>query len=110
MQKKISKEETIFMPSVVLGELYTGINRVSNKSKHLKMLTDFLQLCKVVNIDSNTAKFYGETMAALHKKGTPIPTNDVWIAAIALQNNFTLITNDNHSKEVANLKMINWEQ
>ena len=106
--EKISNEESIFLSSIVLGELYTGINRVSNKSKHLKILNDFLDLCKVVNIDSTTAKFYGETMAALHKKGKPIPTNDVWIAAIALQNNFTLITNDKHFKEVTNLKVINW--
>ena len=106
--EKISNEESIFLSSIVLGELYTGINRVSNKSKHLKILNDFLDLCKVVNIDSTTAKFYGETMASLHKKGKPIPTNDVWIAAIALQNNFTLITNDKHFKEVPNLKVINW--
>lgn len=106
--KKISTEEIIFLPSIVLGELYTGVNRVSNKTKHLKILTNFLQLCKVVNIDSTTAKYYGENMAALHKKGKPIPTNDVWIASIAIQNNFTLITNDKHFREVPNLKVINW--
>ena len=55
---KISKEETLYLPSIVLGELYTGVNRVGNKAKHLKKLTDFLQLCTVVNIDALTSKHY----------------------------------------------------
>ncbi len=107
---RISKEEILYLPCIVLGELYTGVNRVLDKSKHLKMLTDFLKLCTVVNIDSLTAKYYGETIAALYKKGKPIPTNDVWIAAIAFQHDFTLITIDKHFKEVPDLHMINWEK
>ncbi|MEO6870038.1 MAG: type II toxin-antitoxin system VapC family toxin [Ginsengibacter sp.] len=108
--EKLSKEEILYMPCIVLGELYTGVNRVLNKTKHLKILTDFLQLCTVDNIDSTTANYYGDTMAALHKKGKSIPTNDVWIASIALENNFTLITNDKHFKDVPNLKMIHWQK
>ena len=69
--EKLSKEEILYMPCIVLGELYTGVNRVLNRTKHLKILTNFLQLCTVVNIDSTTAKYYGETMAALHKKIKP---------------------------------------
>ena len=107
--EKISNEEVIFLPCIVLGELYTGVNRVLDKNKHLKILSEFLQLCKVVNIDSTTAKFYGETMAALHERGKPIPTNDVWIASIAIQNNLTLISNDKHFKDIPNLKIINWK-
>ena len=106
---RISKEEVLYLPCIVLGELYTGVNRVSDKSRHLKMLSDFLKFCTVVNIDGLTAKYYGEMIAALYKKGKPIPTNDVWIAAIALQNDFVLITNDNHFKEVPDLKIINWQ-
>ena len=105
---KISKEETLYLPSIVLGELYTGVNRVVNKAKYLKKLIDFLELCTVINIDSITAKFYGETIATLYKKGKPIPTNDVWIAAIALQHGFTLITNDGHFKEIPGLLFKKW--
>jgi tRNA(fMet)-specific endonuclease VapC len=107
---RISKEKVLYLPCIVLGELYTGVNRVSDKSKHLKMLTDFLEFCTVVDVDNTTAKFYGEIIAALYKKGKPIPTNDVWIAAAALQHDFTLITNDKHFKEIPGLKMINWQK
>jgi tRNA(fMet)-specific endonuclease VapC len=105
---KISKLGGFYLPSIVLGELYTGVNRVSNKGKHLKKLTDFLELCTVLNIDGLTAKYYGETIAALYKKGKPIPTNDVWIAALALQHGFRLITTDGHFKEINGLQIKKW--
>jgi tRNA(fMet)-specific endonuclease VapC len=56
---KIHQLPAFYISSVVLGELFIGINRVSNKAKHLKILNDFLHLCTVLNVDSLTAKFYG---------------------------------------------------
>ena len=90
------------------GELYIGVNRVENKAKHLKKLNEFLELCSVLNIDSGTAKYYGEAIAALYKKGKPLPVNDVWIAATALQHNLTLVTRDNHFNEIEELKTKAW--
>jgi tRNA(fMet)-specific endonuclease VapC len=104
----INKLKQFYISSIVLGELYIGINRVANKTKHLNKLNDFLELCIVINIDSITAKIYGETVAALYLKGNPIPTNDIWIAATALQHQLTLITGDNHFKQIDKLKMKAW--
>jgi tRNA(fMet)-specific endonuclease VapC len=98
----------LYLPSIVLGELYTGINRVINKAKHLKKLTDFLQLCTVVTIDALTSKHYGEIIAALFKKGKPIPTNDVWIASLAKQHSFTLVTTDKHFNEIPDFQFKKW--
>jgi tRNA(fMet)-specific endonuclease VapC len=94
--------------SVVLGELYIGINKVANKAKHLKMLDDFLELCTVLDVDGDTAEHYGAIMAALHKKGKPIPTNDVWIAAVAKQHKCRVVTKDKHFDEIAGVKVLNW--
>ena len=105
---KINKLKQFYISTIVLGEFYIGINRVTNKSKHQKKLIDFLELCTIINIDSNTAKFYGETVAALYIKGNPIPTNDIWIAAIALQHNLILVTQDKHFKQIDNLTMKSW--
>lgn len=105
---KLNVKKQIFMPAIVLGELYTGINRVTNKTKHLKTLTDFLKLCNIINIDEATAKIYGELIAALYKKGKPIPTNDVWIAALSIQHSITLATKDKHFKEIDGLVFEMW--
>ena len=61
-----------------------------------------MKLSTVITIDQDTAKHYGEIIASLYKKGKPIPTNDVWIAAIARQYEFTLITRDKHFNEIEN--------
>jgi len=94
----------IFISSIVLGELYIGINRVANRAKHLKRLNDFLKLTTILNVDDETAAIYGAIIADLYKLGKPIPTNDVWIAAIAIQYNLTLLTADRHFEEIDNLK------
>ncbi len=91
-----------------MGELYTGVNRVANKAKHLKNLNDFLKLCILLDADSITAKHYGEIIAALYKKGKPLPINDVWIAAIALQHDLTVVSRDKHFNEIDGLKIKTW--
>ena len=62
----------------------------------------------LLNIDSITAKFYGEMISALYKKGKPLPTNDVWIAATAKQHNLTLISRDGHFKEIDGINLKKW--
>jgi tRNA(fMet)-specific endonuclease VapC len=105
---KLHKLPGFFLPAIVLGELYIGINRVANRTKHLKELNSFLQLCTVLPVDKTTAKKYGELIAALYKKGKPLPTNDVWIAATAIQHKLTLITRDDHFEEIDKLKTKYW--
>jgi len=99
---------SFYISSIVLGELYIGINRVTNKTKHLQKLTSFLQLCTVLVIDDTTARIFGEITAELYKKGKPIPTNDIWIAATIRQHNLTLITRDKHFSEVNSLSIEAW--
>ena len=105
---KINELSGFYICSVVLGELYIGINRIGNKSKHLKKLNDFLKLCTVLDIDSTTANHYGVIVAELYKKGRPIPTNDVWIAAVAIQHKLTLVTKDKHFQEIESIKFKKW--
>ena len=104
---KLSK---FYINSIVLGELYIGINRVANRAKHLKKLNDFLELCTVLDVDAETAEIFGRIVAELHKKGKPIPTNDVWIAASVKQHDLLLITNDKHFKNVNGLPLKHWNQ
>lgn len=97
-----------YVPSIVLGELYTGIQRVTNKAKHLKKLNNFLRLCIVPDVDIITAQHYGVITAGLYKKGKPLPLNDVWIAAVALQKNLTVVSRDKHFNEIDGLKIKVW--
>ncbi|MEI6184582.1 MAG: type II toxin-antitoxin system VapC family toxin [Bacteroidota bacterium] len=106
--EKVNKLSDFSISAIVLGELFIGTNRVINKSKHLKKLTDFISITKVFPLDSDTAEHYGLIVAELYKKGKPIPSNDIWIASTALQHGLTLITADNHFTEISQLKIKFW--
>jgi len=56
--------------------------------------------------DLETARHYAEVNQNLRRRGTPIPTNDIWIAALALQHDLTLDTRDKHFQHVPGLKLI----
>lgn len=105
---KVNELATFYISSIVLGELYIGVNRVSNKLKHLKILESFLNLCVIVEVDAVTSMHYGEITAALFKKGKPIPTNDIWIAATVKQHNLILITQDKHFHEIESIIVEKW--
>ena len=58
--------------------------------------------------DHETARYDGEIAAQLARDGSPIPQNDIWIAAIAIQNDLALVTRDNHFNEIEGLSLIAW--
>lgn len=106
--EKIKELAGFSLCTTVLGELYVGVYRVSNKIKHEKKLLDFLGYCEVILTDTSTSQKFGEISASLYKKGKPIPSNDIWIASIAIQHDLILVTRDNHFKEVEGLKIESW--
>lgn len=96
------------IPSVVVGELYFGAYASSRQKLRLKELNEFIANYEVVHIDEETALYYGQIKAQLKASGTPIPENDVWISALALQHNFTIATRDHHFDKPKKVKVVYW--
>jgi tRNA(fMet)-specific endonuclease VapC len=61
---KINETPRFYISTIILGELHIGINRVSNKAKHLKKLNLFLDLCDILIVDAETSKYFGEITAS----------------------------------------------
>jgi tRNA(fMet)-specific endonuclease VapC len=61
-----------------------------------------------LDCDEYTAKIYGEVKKGLKDKGTPIPENDIWISAVAIQYGLTVVTRDSHFDYVGGLSTENW--
>ena len=104
----IDKAESVFLPIIVIGELYYGAafsTQVERNTVELKKITSLYQ---ALSLDEETTVVYGNIKSALRKKGKPIPENDIWIAAIAVQNDLPLVTRDNHFKEIDELSLISW--
>jgi Predicted nucleic acid-binding protein, contains PIN domain len=99
-------QQTVYIPAAVLGELYLGAYRSANEQKHLQQVKGFLMRCTVLNADHGTAENYGRVKSALLKKGKPIPENDIWIAATALQHQLPLYTQDKHFGEVSGITLV----
>lgn len=90
---------------VVLGELFGGFEAGTRAETNRRELDEFLdtQSVRVLEIDSDTAELYAGIFRELRGKGTPIPQNDMWIAASALQHNFALFTFDRHFHNIGGL-------
>jgi len=106
--KQISKSEEILIPAIVIGELYYGAQNSIKKYDNLLKIKEFSQSVTVLNCDSNTAFTYGVIKKHLKDGGTPIPENDIWIAALAAQYELTLITRDKHFNQIHQVKSQIW--
>ena len=100
--------DRIFFSAVSLGELYTGFKAGRREKENRDELARFLDSPRVtlLTIDEETAEFYAEILIGLKSQGTPIPTNDIWIAAAAFQHGLKLFTRDRHFRHVAGLVLL----
>jgi len=105
ISKRISKAAEIFIPVVALGELHYGAYRSSRVKENHRIIDDFAGRNTVLFCNLETAKRYGEIKNYLKQKASPIPENDIWIAAISRQYGLALITKDAHFKNIQNLKL-----
>lgn len=99
---RLEPAEEIVVPTTVLGELYACFRLGFRQKANIQELHDFLERpgVKVAPIDDAVARRYGDIVAALRNIGKPMPTNDIWIAAVTLEHNGELLTRDEHFQEV----------
>jgi len=97
-------DEVCFNP-VILGELLAGFMRGKRRKKNESELKMFLQSprVKILDVNAETAERYAAILNSLWKAGTPIPTNDIWIAATAMQHGLHLLTTDAHYQKVSQI-------
>ena len=107
-QDKLADADKVFIPSPALGELYYGANKAARSREEFDRIEDFLSNIVVLACNAQTARGYGEIKNALRLKGRPIPENDIWIAAVALQYGLALASRDAHFNQVANLNLVTW--
>jgi tRNA(fMet)-specific endonuclease VapC len=108
LASKFAAYEELYLPQVALAELYAGAFRSARPEKNLQQITLFLEAVDVLLPDETTPEIYGRISAHLAHSGTPIPQNDIWIAAIALQSSLPLATADKHFQNVNGLKVLLW--
>src|SRR5687767_13491844 len=101
----IADAELVFVPAPVLGELHGAFEMGSRTRENRVALSEFLAepFVTVIVVEDNVARHYGRVYSSLRRAGTPIPANDMWIAACAIDQGACLLTFDHDFDQVAGL-------
>ena len=104
----LGRAEQMAIPVIVLGEYRYGIAQSRRRASYESWLTGLLRDCLVLDINEPTTQHYAQIVLDLKRLGKPIPTNDLWIAALCRQHSLPLLSRDRHFDLVAGTKRIAW--
>ena len=104
----IEHESELALPAVVLGEYLYGIQQSRLRASYETWIKANLPFFDLLPIVRETAERYAEIRRELKTAGTPIPTNDLWIAALALHHQMRLVTRDGHFRVIRRLQVVVW--
>ncbi len=97
--------DDVLVPATVLGELHAGFELGARCAANRRQLADFLAQSGVgtIPVTTDIAERYGILVSHLTRQGTPLPTNDIWIAATVLETGARLVTYDSHFEKIPGL-------
>lgn len=98
----------IAVPVIAIGEYRSGIARSRNFLRYQQWLDEFILSSRVLDIDEFTTRSYADISLELRQLGKPIPTNDIWIAALCRQHELPLLSRDRHFDTVRGIRRIEW--
>lgn len=104
----LSRADQMAIPAIVLGEYRYGIALSRHRASYERWLEGLLQDCIVLDISEPTTHHYAHISVELKRLGKPIPTNDLWIAALCRQHSLPLLSRDRHFDSVQGTKRIGW--
>ena len=105
---EVENAGVVAIPVVVLGEFWFGIAQSRRRMEYERWINESLRVCKILDVTAETAARYAEVRTELKKAGTPIPSNDTWIAALCRQHGLPLLSRDTHFDVVKGIKRVGW--
>ena len=104
----VAGAETLAVPVIVLGEYRLGIAESRHRKEYENCLCEWTSSVRVLDVDERTAHHYAMIGLELNEMGKPIPTNDLWIAALCPQHSLYHLSRNRHFDAVAGLRRIDW--
>ncbi len=108
VKENLAAAGEVYLSSIAIGELCYGARKSGKPQENLARIDEFAGSSVVLGCDTETARQYGVTKNKMRLKGQPLPENDIWIAALALQHNLTLATRDAHFHAIDGLRTTTW--
>ena len=104
----LSRFVSFFLPVPVVAELLYAAKNSSRQKENLALYNKFIAECSFLNTTRKTADYYSDIRLDLKRKGKPIPENDLWIAAICMEQNIPIATEDAHFDAITGLEVVRW--
>lgn len=104
----LARADQIAIPVIALGEYRYGIAQSRHRASYAEWLKGLLHDCLVLDANEPTTHYYAEITLELKRKGRPIPTNDIWIAALCRQHSLPLLSRDRHFDLVPGIRRVGW--
>ena len=108
LERVLLEAMEVAVPVIVLGEYQYGIRQSRERQRYEQWLSESIRNYRVLDIDEETAVFYGTLRYELRRAGTPIPSNDAWIAALCRQHSLSLVSRDRHFDLVRGIRRIDF--
>jgi tRNA(fMet)-specific endonuclease VapC len=105
---EVESSGEVFVASIVLGVLYYGARNSARIEENLGRIDEFATTTSVLFVDADTAREYGKIKDQLRANGTPIPENDIWIAALCRQYGLSVVSRDRHFGLVDGIDLLIW--
>ena len=102
----LGRIEKVFVPIIVVGELFYGAYKSTRKDDNMALFTAVLSTFEILLVNESVAVSYAGIKTDLIKNGIKIPENDLWIAAVADANNLSLVTFDSNFDNISRIKII----
>jgi tRNA(fMet)-specific endonuclease VapC len=106
--QQVGAADELYVPTIVLGEYRFGIATSRRRREYEAWLARGRAFWNILPVVEDTATHYAVIQQELKNSGTPLPANDVWIAAIARQQDLPILTRDEHFDAVTGLIRLSW--
>jgi predicted nucleic acid-binding protein len=104
----LGRAVSVLIPVIVLGEYGFGIAQSTRRAHHQKWLRESLPAYGILDITRETAEHYAALRLELKRAGKPIPSNDLWIAALCREHKLPVLSRDRHFDRVRGLRRLEW--
>ena len=105
---EVGRRNQIALPVIVVGEYRFGIAGSRQRNEYAQWLEEMMSAATVLDVDQGTAERYAAIRVELKQAGTPIPSNDLWIAALSRQHGLPVLSRDQHFERVKGLRRVGW--
>jgi tRNA(fMet)-specific endonuclease VapC len=104
----LAASNSVELPVIVLGEYRYGIFRSRYRARYIRWLDNLIADIAILEVNQETTHHYADINIELREIGNPIPTNDLWIAALCRQHQLSILSRDRHFDVISGLHRIAW--